>query len=433
MNCPRQTLNGATSASTNMATLLQKNCLKTLTVNNGVVVVNSSSNGGGNGSVITTVIPSSSNATSTIQTHMIVGQPLTAVAASTMTSRVLLPHELGSLPTTSIVNTLQPQHIHQTFQYSQQLQPQYILYNHTNDVTMLRPITTTTAVAATTTNTVYHHPHQQLNNQITASHLQQQHTFVAQNNIPKPLLGAIQYNNTSISTNASVISTAPILFTSTSTSSHYVGNDSVAGSILMTKSSTHASQTQSKVASTATVTTIPSFVNSAVDRIETVKSEISDANHQNDDIRYNGSAITDNNSNISPTIHHTNDIKYSTRNTELNAIDAGDSSTINATTTDATINTDDVHREAIDVNVNDADTEPEPEIDIVINNVVCSFSVRCHLNLREIALKGKNVEFRRENGMVTMKLRHPYTTASIWSSGRITCTGATSEDQVCII
>lgn len=29
--------------------------------------------------------------------------------------------------------------------------------------------------------------------------------------------------------------------------------------------------------------------------------------------------------------------------------------------------------------------------------------------------------------MLTMKLRRPYTTASIWSSGKITCTGATSE------
>lgn len=74
--------------------------------------------------------------------------------------------------------------------------------------------------------------------------------------------------------------------------------------------------------------------------------------------------------------------------------------------------------------------EPQPEVDIVINNVVCSFSVRCHLSLRDIALNGFNVEYRRENGMVTMKLRQPYTTASIWSSGRITCTGATSEDQV---
>lgn len=73
--------------------------------------------------------------------------------------------------------------------------------------------------------------------------------------------------------------------------------------------------------------------------------------------------------------------------------------------------------------------EEPPELDIVINNVVCSFSVRCHLNLREIALHGSNVEYRRENGMITMKLRKPYTTASIWSSGKVTCTGATSEDE----
>ncbi|KAH1024744.1 hypothetical protein HUJ05_004187 [Dendroctonus ponderosae] len=75
------------------------------------------------------------------------------------------------------------------------------------------------------------------------------------------------------------------------------------------------------------------------------------------------------------------------------------------------------------------EAEAEPEVDIVINNVVCSFSVRCHLNLREIALNGTNVEYRKENGMITMKLRRPYTTASIWSSGKITCTGATSEDS----
>lgn len=42
---------------------------------------------------------------------------------------------------------------------------------------------------------------------------------------------------------------------------------------------------------------------------------------------------------------------------------------------------------------------PPQEIDIVINNVVCSFSVRCHLNLRQIALNGTNVEYRRENGV----------------------------------
>lgn len=75
-----------------------------------------------------------------------------------------------------------------------------------------------------------------------------------------------------------------------------------------------------------------------------------------------------------------------------------------------------------------ADCLYEPEIDIMINNVVCSFSVGCHLNLRQIALNGANVEYRRENSMVSMKLRRPTTTASIWSSGKITCTGGTSED-----
>ena len=43
--------------------------------------------------------------------------------------------------------------------------------------------------------------------------------------------------------------------------------------------------------------------------------------------------------------------------------------------------------------------EAAPEVDIVINNVVCSFSVKCHLDLRDIALRGVNVEYRRENGV----------------------------------
>jgi TATA-box binding protein (TBP) (component of TFIID and TFIIIB) len=67
------------------------------------------------------------------------------------------------------------------------------------------------------------------------------------------------------------------------------------------------------------------------------------------------------------------------------------------------------------------------EIDIIINNVICSFNVGCSLNLRDIALKGANVEYRRANRMVTMRIRKPYSTASIWPSGKVTCTGATSE------
>ncbi|XP_048759959.1 TATA box-binding protein-like 1 [Ostrea edulis] len=70
-----------------------------------------------------------------------------------------------------------------------------------------------------------------------------------------------------------------------------------------------------------------------------------------------------------------------------------------------------------------------PTIDIIINNVVCSFNTRCHLNLRNIAMEGSHVEYRREQSMCNMKIRRPYTTATIWSSGKIVCTGATSEEE----
>lgn len=69
----------------------------------------------------------------------------------------------------------------------------------------------------------------------------------------------------------------------------------------------------------------------------------------------------------------------------------------------------------------------ENKVDILISNVVCSYSTRCHLNLRRIAMEGMHVEYKRENNMVNMRLRKPLSTATIWSSGKITCTGATSE------
>lgn len=43
----------------------------------------------------------------------------------------------------------------------------------------------------------------------------------------------------------------------------------------------------------------------------------------------------------------------------------------------------------------------EPSIEIIINNVVCSFSVKSHLNLKQVAQNGFNVEYRRENGVCT--------------------------------
>lgn len=53
-----------------------------------------------------------------------------------------------------------------------------------------------------------------------------------------------------------------------------------------------------------------------------------------------------------------------------------------------------------------ADTvPPEPEeegplLSISINNVVCSFSTKCHLNLKKIATEGTNVEYHRQHGVI---------------------------------
>lgn len=46
----------------------------------------------------------------------------------------------------------------------------------------------------------------------------------------------------------------------------------------------------------------------------------------------------------------------------------------------------------------------ENEIDIILNNVVCNFSVRCHLNLKQIAMTGNNVEFHREMAVMEQLL-----------------------------
>ncbi|KAJ8008701.1 hypothetical protein DPEC_G00081140 [Dallia pectoralis] len=75
--------------------------------------------------------------------------------------------------------------------------------------------------------------------------------------------------------------------------------------------------------------------------------------------------------------------------------------------------------------------EPSNDValDIIITNVVAVFRTRCHLNLRTIALEGVNVIYKPEYGKILMKLRKPRITASIWSSGKIICTGATSEEE----
>lgn len=54
---------------------------------------------------------------------------------------------------------------------------------------------------------------------------------------------------------------------------------------------------------------------------------------------------------------------------------------------------------AIQEALQDQTNGTQTEINIEINNVVCSFSVRCHINLRQVAMKAFNVEYRRENAV----------------------------------
>ncbi|XP_070557019.1 TATA box-binding protein-like 1 [Ptychodera flava] len=81
-------------------------------------------------------------------------------------------------------------------------------------------------------------------------------------------------------------------------------------------------------------------------------------------------------------------------------------------------------------NANEVDRDDNNDsVDVFINNVVCTFSTRCHLNLKRIGMEGVNVEYRRDSGKVMMRIRNPYCTATIWSSGKITCAGCTSEED----
>ncbi|CAF4476461.1 unnamed protein product [Rotaria socialis] len=81
---------------------------------------------------------------------------------------------------------------------------------------------------------------------------------------------------------------------------------------------------------------------------------------------------------------------------------------------------------------NDIDIEhnqQDSEIELFVSNVVCSFALGCKLNLRKIAMEAANVIYKRDHAMVLMKIRNPYCSANVWSSGKVTVTGTTSEDD----
>ena len=65
-----------------------------------------------------------------------------------------------------------------------------------------------------------------------------------------------------------------------------------------------------------------------------------------------------------------------------------------------------------------------------LQNIVSTADLCCKLDLRNIALQAKNAEYNPKRfAAVIMRIRHPKTTALIFASGKMVCTGAKSEQD----
>jgi len=63
-----------------------------------------------------------------------------------------------------------------------------------------------------------------------------------------------------------------------------------------------------------------------------------------------------------------------------------------------------------------------------LQNIVCTVNLDCKLDLKKIALHARNAEYNPKRfAAVIMRIREPRTTALIFSSGKMVCTGAKSE------
>lgn len=63
-------------------------------------------------------------------------------------------------------------------------------------------------------------------------------------------------------------------------------------------------------------------------------------------------------------------------------------------------------------------------------NIVSTVNLNCKLDLKKIALHARNAEYNPKRfAAVIMRIREPRTTALIFSSGKMVCTGAKSEDD----
>lgn len=65
-----------------------------------------------------------------------------------------------------------------------------------------------------------------------------------------------------------------------------------------------------------------------------------------------------------------------------------------------------------------------------LRNIVSTVTLGCPLILKDIALQARNAEYNPKRfAAVIMRIREPRTTALIFSSGKMVCTGAKSEDD----
>ncbi|KAC9138564.1 hypothetical protein E3N88_46307 [Mikania micrantha] len=66
----------------------------------------------------------------------------------------------------------------------------------------------------------------------------------------------------------------------------------------------------------------------------------------------------------------------------------------------------------------------------ILQNIVSTVNLDCKLDLKAIALQARNAEYNPKRfAAVIMRIREPKTTALIFASGKMVCTGAKSEQQ----
>jgi transcription initiation factor TFIID TATA-box-binding protein len=69
-------------------------------------------------------------------------------------------------------------------------------------------------------------------------------------------------------------------------------------------------------------------------------------------------------------------------------------------------------------------------LDYLGRNIVATVNLGCQLNLKQICLHARNAEYNPKRfAAVIMRIREPKTTALIFSSGKMVCTGAKSEEN----